>query len=141
MVLVLVGVMAGAIGLTLGGGGQGAAAEREARVLAARLTRAADEALLTGSPMAVIWTEAEYRLLRLDGIDWVAFDVPLLADAYTLPRGLRLQASGDTQSPFTVDASLMPVSGTSLQLALLGDGGDAARVIFDGVTARLDAPL
>ncbi len=140
VVLVLIGVMAGAIGLSLGNAGKGDVADREARLLAARLTRAADEALLTGEPMAVVWAEDRYRVARFHEGQWVAFDVPQLAAEHVLPRNLRLAGAGTdgAEGSFTVGPDLLPDGGSALRLGLRADGGKGIAVVFDGATARLE---
>lgn len=140
VVLVLIGVMAGAIGLSLGNAGKGDAADREARLLAARLTRAADEALLTGEPMAVVWGDDRYRFVRFHEGAWIAFDVAQLSTEHVLPRNLRLAdgANQDALGSFTVGPDMLPISGAALRLGLLADGGKGVAVVFDGATARLE---
>ncbi len=137
VVLVLIGVMAGAIGLSLGNRGAGAVAEREARVLVARLDRAADEALLAGEAMAVVWSASDYRLLRLRDGAWIASDVPLLAAPHVLPAGLRLLTDAEA-GPYVVGPDLLPRSNVPLTLELRDDSGRGVRVTFDGATARLE---
>lgn len=146
VVLVIVSVMAGAIGLSFNRAGQGDSASREAQVIAARLTRASDEALLAGTPIAVVWSADAYRLLHHDGSEWRAFDIPLLAQTHVLPRGLRLEtrsgseALSSTDGPensFTVGADLIPTSHSILTLAIVPDGGVGISVLYNGVQARI----
>lgn len=137
VVLVLIGVMAGVVGLSLGPTDRGNAAGREAQLLTTRLNRAADEAVLTGDPMAMVWTETAYKFLSLQGGVWVAHPVVILGTAHELEDGIQFSDDLATGGQFVVLASLHPVNGATLELGL-GDQGSG--VIFDGATARIMSP-
>jgi general secretion pathway protein H len=132
VVLALIGVVAGAVGLSLGPAVRGPGAPDEARLLAARMHRASEEALLTGQPVALVWTERDYRFLTLGAEGWAPHSVPLLAQVKALPPALRFAGSG----AFAVTGANLPAGGARLELSLEGSG-PAAVVTWDGVTAAL----
>ena len=72
MVLAIVGVMSGVTVLGLGALDRGGSGEAEAMRLADRLRLAADEALVTSVPLALVWDERGYRFLAWDaaGARW-----------------------------------------------------------------------
>ena len=79
VVLAIVGIMAGVTVLGLGALDRGASGEAEAMRLASRMRLAADEALVTSVPLALVWEEHGYRFLAWDpaggdGTWQVAFD-------------------------------------------------------------------
>ena len=135
VVLALIGVMAGAVGLSLGPAARGPGAQDEARLLAARMRSASEEALLTGQSVALVWTEHDYRFLTLGPDGWRPHSVPLLAEVKALPAALRFPRSG----AFAVTGANLPANGVLLELPLQGSG-PAAVVIWDGATAALEEP-
>ena len=133
VVLVLIGVMAGVVGLSLGPANRGSTGAQEAQLLTARLNRAADEAVLSGSPVALIWTEVTYRFVVLDNAAWVAHPIAVLGTPHELSKGLRF--SGEAGGHFVVLASLRPAGGAALELTL-DDRVRAQSVVFDGAIAQ-----
>jgi type II secretion system protein H len=139
VVLALVATLAGAVALGLGPVARGAGPHEEAQILAARMRRASEEALLTGQPVALAWSEDAYRFLALAGGAWVPHPLPLLAEERRLPSGMTLGEPG----AFAVTAALLPGPGEPLRLPLRRDGDDPARaveVLWDGATATLLEP-
>ena len=132
VVLALIGVMAGAVGLSLGPATRGPGAQDEARLLAARMRRASEEALLTGQPVALVWTDREYRFVALGVEGWAPHPIPLLAEVKALPGTLRFPEPG----AFAVTGADLPVGGEPLELRLEGQGS-AAIVTWDGATATM----
>ncbi len=139
VVLALVATVAGAVALGLGPATRGAAPREEAQILAARMQRASEEAVLTGQPVALAWSEDAYRFLLLADGAWVPHPVRLLGEARTLPPGMSFGERGT----FAVTAAVLPAAGEPLRLSLRRDGGDPARaveVLWDGAAATLLEP-
>ena len=135
VVLVLIGVMAGAVGLSLGPIDRGDTLRREATLLTARLNRAADEALLTGDAMAFLWNADGYRFEVRRGADWVPHPVTILAETHATPGARPVDASGAAEGRFVVDGDLLPVTGERLTITLRTDSAAESRILFDGVNA------
>lgn len=150
--LSILAVTAGALMLSLGGIGRGAAGEQEANRLAARLQLAADLALVTGAPLALRWDPGGYQFLAWDpdGGDWRPSGAGDLGDRRALPaalrlaredsedaRPLRIEADRPRSAVLRIDAgSVFGLDGGS---AVFGrDGGKAAwRIDFDGIGATV----
>lgn len=137
VVLALLGIMTGAVALSVGGIGRGNSAVQEAELLVARLNRAADEVVLTAVPMRFRWSENSYQFeISQDGDIWLPHPISILAEDHQLPAGLRF--SGDTtMNAVTVDANLIPDPRKLLSLRMSSDGGGITEVTFDGVNATL----
>lgn len=139
VVLALVATLAGAVALGLSPATRGVGPHDEAQLLAARMRRASEEALLTGQPVALAWSENGYRFLSLaDGV-WAPHPVPLLAEERVLPSGMTFEEPGT----FAVTAAVLPEAAEPLRLSLRRDGddpADAVRVIWNGATATLLEP-
>lgn len=135
VVLVIVALAAGAVGLAIGPATRTGGVDQAAELLAARLNRAADEVILTGQPMAFVWTAQMYRFEMLQDNGWVPHPVPILGKAQDLDGAVRLTAE-PPDGAFVVQAASWPASGTALSVTL--EQGSAARtVIFDGLSARI----
>ncbi len=132
VVLVLVGIMAGVVGLSVGGGPRGNAAEQEADLLVARLNRAADEVILTGMPAGFVWGAEGYRFDVFDGEGWVPHHLPILSEAHMLTGGTRI---ADGAGMVIVSNDLHPDGGDPLSLELRAGRGAAEYVRFDGINA------
>lgn len=133
VVLVLVGIMAGVIGLGLGNGGRGEVAGREADLLVARLNRAADEVILTGQPLGFAWDANGYRFSVREGGAWVAHLLPVLQDPHRFPDAVRLTRGAGTM---ILTGDMRPSPDAPLQLELVPQNGTSARILFDGINAR-----
>jgi len=132
VVLVLVAVMAGTVALSVGNGGRGDNAGREADLLVARLNRAADEVILTGKPMRFDWRAQDYGFRVLQGAEWVPHPIALLRENHVLPSAIRFsEVSGSTV--LTDDMRLE--AGKVLALVMLKNGSVAEQVTFDGINA------
>ena len=133
VVLVLVGVLASVVGVSIGQLGSRDLAGREADLLVARLNRAADDVVLTGAPMRMTWDEAEYSFAVQDRTGaWAAHPVPLLAATHSLPRGLLFE---DRTGQIHLTRDLRLSDGSRLTLGLRENGELRAQVIFDGINA------
>jgi general secretion pathway protein H len=122
VVLALVGILAGAAALGLGGLGGAAPAAAEAQRLAAALALAADTALLEGRAVLVAWDARGYRIGAASRRDLPAAVTLRPADGPAGGQEGRLQLAADGTSPAAA--------------FLLAGGGGAWRVEFDGLTAR-----
>lgn len=134
--LVIIGVMTGMTVLSLNMLDRSDGAEAEAMRLADRLRLASDDALLSGSVLALVWNERGYRFLRWDAAaeGWQQSPLPLLGAPHALPSALRLERAdpgGEAPLLISFDAPQAPV-----HLRISGDGGRWA-VTFDGLDAAV----
>ena len=130
VVLAILGALSGAV--VLGAGGSGSAtAEAEARRLADRLQRAADEALVTGVPRALVCDASVYLFVAWDdGADAWGAASRILAEAHALPSGLALAGPEEA-----VPVVIAPEAAAAAAFTVRGP--DATwTVAFDGLTAR-----
>ena len=137
VVLVLIGVMAGVVGLSLGPVDRGGALDREANLLVARLNRAADEALLANAPVAFVWTQNTYAFLTLQQNAWATHPLPALGTPHEIGGGLQFLGDGSDGGRFLVLASLIPALGQPLLLSLGNSTAQSLDIEFDGVNARV----
>lgn len=109
--------------------------EAEARRLADRLQLAADEALVTATPLALDWQPDGYRFLAWDTAtgEWRS-PAPPLAQTRALPGGLTLAADDGTGPAVLISPDL--VAGPAL--FRVGDGSTVWRVRFDGATSAAE---
>lgn len=132
VVLAIVAVMAGAVVLGAGSG-SGRGAEIEARRLAARLELAADEAMVTGRPVAFVGDKKGYRFLTQQAGQWRDDKAPAL-EPHSLPFGLSLEGAG--AAPVVIGAD---GGGTPIDLRLIPAKGTSWAIAFDGVAASASA--
>ena len=126
VVLAIVAIMAGVVVLGIGSGG-GRTAEVEAKRLAARLTLAADEAMVGDRPLAIAWDKGSYRFLVQESGEW-RDDRASALEPHRLPTGLMLDATA--RSPFTIG------NGRPADLRLVA-AGTTWIVHFDGAAATV----
>lgn len=137
VVLVLVGIMAGVIGLSIGPADRGAGPAQEAQLLVARLNRAAQETAFGGAALGFVWSADAYRFVVLQDGVWVPHPVPLLGQNHELPRDVSLTAADTAQGSYVVSAALLPQDGKALALSFGQNGGAQTGLVFDGISARL----
>lgn len=135
VVLVLVAVAAGAVGLAIGPATRGGGVAQASQLLTARLNRASDEAMMTGQPVAFVWSDAAYHFEILQGTGWQPHPVPILGSPQTLGSGMHFGGDSGPDGRFEVGPSLYPVAGEPLNIALVS-GTAIARIDYDGATAR-----
>ena len=137
--LAIIGVMAGVTVLGLGALDRGNRAEAEAMRLADRLQLAADRALVSSAPLALLWDARGYRFVRWDaaGDAWRASDARLLAERHDLPSALRLERPDVAGHPPVVISLDFPQPPAQFRLA---GGGGAWAVSFDGLGVAVSAP-
>lgn len=140
VVLVLIGVMASAVGLSLGPADRGDSLDRETDLLLARLNRASDEVLLSGVPTAFVWGPDGYHF-EIPGSDgWVPHPVALLGEIHALSRAVDVGDTGYTEGRFIVTADLLPQGGAPLDLILRDGAAARVAITFDGVNATRRSP-
>lgn len=118
VVLALVGVATGTVMMTVGD--RGTRAEAEALRLSRHLSLGVDEALISGTSLALQWDAAGYSFVQMpiaggDVRDWPAAELEVLALRHDLPATLQM--------------SLRDQSGTGP--LLLPPSGIAATSVFD----------
>jgi general secretion pathway protein H len=139
VVLVLIGVLTSAVALRIGSLDRGDNIAREAELLTARLNRAADEILITGSAMAFAWEPSTYHFLLDDGMGKRVHPVKILGEPHQLPSGITLTADAQSTGEYVVSSDLLPLSEGALHIQL--SGGDVVELIrFDGASARRETP-
>ncbi|MFO1143483.1 MAG: prepilin-type N-terminal cleavage/methylation domain-containing protein [Amaricoccus sp.] len=133
--LAILAVMAAATMLSLGSLARGASGEAEAHRLATRLQFAADEVLVTSTPMALRWDPAGYQFLSWDanGGGWRRSGESDLGSRHALPGALQL-ARDDSR-----DAGPIRIEPDRPETAILRieAAAGAWRVAFDGLGATV----
>jgi len=132
VVLVIIGIAAGAVTLGLGAAHRGASAESEARRLAARIRLAADDVMVTDRAVAFSADTKGYAFLVWDGRKWAGGDAAMLA-RHDLPSGLTL--SGVTPDPVPIGVDGM---GGTID-ARIASTRDSWHVRYDGLTTGVSA--
>jgi general secretion pathway protein H len=134
VVLAIVGVVSGVTVLGLGALDRGASGQAEAMRLASRLRLAADEALVTSVPLALVWEERGYRFLAWDaaGARWQGAPRDL-GRYHGLPAARRLVRDGGSGDPVLIAPDL-PQPPTVFRIS---GGGGTWRIAFDGFGAAV----
>ncbi len=138
VVLAVIGVATGATMLGFSATDRDARASGEAARLAANLSLGVDEALVGGTPLALIWDADGYRFVvwSADTSRWEAARPQILAARHDLPRRLRMRIVGqDTPLPVIIDPSGI---GPKILFLVAPKGEDVAQnwvVNFDGFSA------
>ena len=137
VVLAIIGITAGASLLALGSGA-GLDGRAEARRLQSRMQLAVDEAMVRGTPLALQVGAREYAFLDWESATgtWRPSESTVLREIHRLPRGMTL-ASADGQRIVPLDAD-QPSDPVVIDLTA---GRQHWAVAFDGLTARLQAPV
>lgn len=137
VVLVLIGIVGGAVGLAVNATGREDTLLREADLLSARLHIAADNVALEGRPIAFLWEPQHYAFRVLKGDEWQAPTTGVLGQTHALPDPLRLSEGRDRDTgQLVIGADMRPTSGQAAVFRLAGEGGQDVRLTFDGITAR-----
>lgn len=137
VVLVLIGVMASAIGLSVGASGRSDALNNQAVLLVARLDRAADDALLTGRSVRFQWDEDGYRFQQLVNGDWQAHPLPVLGDDHKMGTSVRLAAASGASGAWTIRPDLLPASDSGPLVIRMTERSAERTVLFDGLRGRI----
>jgi general secretion pathway protein H len=138
VVLAIVGITTGATVLGLGSLGRGARSETEAMRLADRLQLAADEAIATAAPLALVWSAGGYEFVAWDPIGggWNPSRRRELGRRHDLPAALRLERPGARDKAPILIAPDLPQP--PLELRITG-GGTEWRVALDGIQSAAQA--
>ncbi len=139
MVLAIIGVMAGALSLSVGRLAGGGDPREQAERLVARLERAGELAQLTGTPAALIWDDGGYRFLSYAEAGWQPHATPQLGQRSTLPRGMHLAEADPErregrQHILRPDATLAP--GEDPLALVLWTGDEATQWVIEQNGAR-----
>lgn len=127
VVLAIIGVMAGAMSLGMGGASREEGLQAEATRLARRVQWAADGAMSGDRPVALVWDAHGYAFLTWNGDHWVADDDEGFA-RHRLPGDLTLLLTPKRQ-PLPVVMGGAPI------LARLDGKGRGWIVVYDGLNA------
>ncbi len=136
IVLVIIGIASSAAMLGLRALGRDTAAEDEAIRLAAYLTLAVDEALVSRDPMAMVWTPTGYGFERWTGTQWQPAGTARLAKPHELASSVALARADGLDAPVAISADGL---GPSVALTLKGATG--WHVNFDGLTGTAAAGI
>lgn len=131
VVLAIMAIMAGAVVLSLGAGGQGLVVETEARRLADHLRLAADETLVTDRALALDWDERGYGFVSRDPETggWRADRQPALGTRHELPGALSLDGPRSGLHPIAFDTVAPPAD------FVIASRSSRWRVRWDGMNA------
>jgi len=147
VVLVIVGVMASVIGLSVSGGNRSVAAiDREATLLSVRLERASNSALVNGTPAGFIWDADGYGFVNFQDGAWATHPDDVLGVPHRLDQGVVLTVDGQRQGQYLMRSDMLPSEKepetgqfVAMQVAVTG-GSDAVVFRFNGVSAtRFDS--
>ncbi|QFT58108.1 hypothetical protein FIU94_04670 [Sulfitobacter sp. THAF37] len=136
VVLVLIGVVASAVALSVGAGGRNDVLAREGDLLISRLNRLADEVVLRGTSAALVWRDDGYAFQVREGDDWVPHPVPVLAHPHRLPARMEMRIGEEGRGSLVVTPDLLLQAGGPALVALEVAGGARGAILFDGITAR-----
>ncbi len=135
VVLAIIGIVSGMAVLGLGAAG-GRGAEVEARRLAARLTLATDEAMVTDRMLALDWNRDGYRFVSWDPASrrWLSDRDASWGDQHDLPGGMSL-AITPASSPLILSGD-----GTGAPMdVVIGTAKRRWRIAFDGIGTTVEA--
>ena len=129
IVLVIIGVAAGASVLGIGVATRAPNAEAEARRLSSRLQSVADEAMVTDRPLAFTWDAKGYAFLSWHDGRWLEGKDEAHA-RHKLPGGMKIDMAG-RRPPL-----LLGVDGSGVPAAIgLVTGPERWLVVYDGLAA------
>ena len=128
IVLAIVGVMAGAVALSVGNVTRAPSVESEARRLATRLQAAADDAMLGDKTIAFVIEKDGYGFATVDGAQMTPRTDEGLA-FHRLPAGMVVTLNVNPPVLLGVDGVGKPMS------AVLESGKQRWTVTYDGMTA------
>ena len=129
VVLAIVGVMSSIAVIGLGGAGQGASAQAEARRLAASIQLASDEAMVTDRSLALSVDGKGYSFVEwnAEAREWQPHKAEDLGQRHELPDEMSIAGAGE-EGPVPI--------GESAPLALtVSTGSQSWQVRFDGINA------
>jgi general secretion pathway protein H len=129
VVLAIVGVMSSIAVLGLGGAGQGASAQAEARRLAASIQLASDEAMVTDRSLALSSDGKGYAFVEwnADSREWQPHKATDLGQRHELPAEMSLTGA-------TSDAPV-PIGESAPAAFTITTGSQSWQVRYDGINA------
>jgi type II secretion system protein H len=135
VVLVIIGIATSVIVLSVNSVGRDRRAEDEAMRLAAQLTLAVDEGLVSRRKLALFWTPNGYEVKRWGPEGWQPATTPRLAGAHVLPAAVVLRRMDGVSEPVAVAEDGL---GPAVSLEITGSGPSWI-VAFDGLQATAHA--
>ncbi|WP_299783241.1 prepilin-type N-terminal cleavage/methylation domain-containing protein [uncultured Roseobacter sp.] len=136
VVLVLIGVLSGAVALGLSHRPSGDQAELSALKLTADLDRAVRYALDHQLAFGLKADPQGYSVLLSSEGGWRPHPDPALQEVKLFPSSLRISMQDHDGVVFRVSRTLVPDDNRPWR-ATLGRGASARDVVFDGITARI----
>lgn len=148
VVLVIIGVVTGAVLYTAFAGGEARLARQEVRRLDDLVALAADEAVNRMIEIGLEFGDERYRFLRWDGTTWIEFEDPAVFRPHRWPHGMEVDLtvegrgrpvpvdSGDRPEPQVVFLSSGTVTAFEVELRMPGAGGERLRVHMTTMTER-----
>lgn len=133
VVLVILGTAVGAVTLALPRDTRAPGADREARLLQARLDRAVDASLAALTPARLTWEPGGYVFEEWTGEDWAQHSKAHLSRPRALPVGVSLDSAGSA----VISPDLTTPEGGRLELVLRG--ARPVTVVFDGIATTTGA--
>ncbi|SLN12962.1 hypothetical protein ROJ8625_00380 [Roseivivax jejudonensis] len=135
IVLALIGTGAGLVSLSLRSGDRADwTARQDAELLAARLSIATEESLLSGRAAALDWRRDGYSFVERGEEDWRPHGNPRLAEWQTVSLALSLAGDpGATEGRLAIGPDAAPPP-SGIAVFRIGAG---ANVAFDGLSAYL----
>ncbi|QFT61973.1 hypothetical protein FIU91_03445 [Roseivivax sp. THAF30] len=136
VVLALIGVSAGLVSLSVRPGDRADQAVRQdSELLAARLSIAVEESLVSGRAAALDWRRDGYSFVEWREEDWRPHGNPRLAERQTVSRALSLAGdTGATEGRLTIGPDAAPPPGRTTIFRI----GARANVAFDGLSAYVE---
>ncbi|MBW4707431.1 hypothetical protein KX928_06495 [Roseobacter sp. YSTF-M11] len=136
VMLVVIGIMAGAVTISFAPKPKGASAELISLKLVADLRRAVQYSLSHQQGFGVLAGSEGYRFV-VEGTDgWGPHPHSALRDLKPFPSSLRISMQDHDNVVFAVSRHLVPEGNPPWQVSF-GQGSFAQQVIFDGITARI----
>ncbi len=135
VVLVIIGIATSVIMLSVNMVGRDRQAEDEATRLAAQLTMAVDEGLVSREKLALFWTPSGYEVKRWGPGGWQSATTPRLAGTHVLPASVGLRRVDGAADPVAVAEDGL---GPAVSLEISGSGPSWI-VAFDGLQATAHA--
>lgn len=137
VVLAVIGVATGATMLGLNATDRDTRAEAEAVRLARSLSLGTDEAMLSGTPLALVWDAGGYSFVAWSAADaqWGPADQNTLSRRHDLRAPVALSLSGETAGPVLIASSGI---GQEIEFQFGAASGNSSLrwiVAFDGFSA------
>ena len=137
IVLVLIGVSASVVTLSLPSAAPPRAVAQEAELLRSRLTLAAEYSLISARTLRLDWRSDGYSVEEWTGDAWQPSGAMDLTAMHRLEDGIVLgDGNGSRRGAVRITPDLLPGS-DGIATLRLSSGANQRDVLFDGATARL----